>query len=164
MIKPSDIVIVIDSREPLIGSWGDYFTGPSVRAALQTGDYSLLGCEDMISIERKALGDLISCFTVERERFVKELKRFQAIPHRWVIVEGSYPDLLSGNYHSNMIPKSAWESCVALMVRYQIPVIMASDTETSARLCESVLVRWFKEHVRVVELVEKAGRELQKAG
>jgi ERCC4-type nuclease len=157
-------VILVDTREPASGGWEPYFTLSTLRGTLQTGDYSLVGCEDLISIERKALGDLISCFTGERERFVRELKRFQAIPARWVIVEGSYGSLLRGDYRSQMNPKAAFESCVALMVRYQIPVIMAGDIETAARLAESVLCRWFKEHVKVIDAVARAAAEFTKEG
>jgi DNA excision repair protein ERCC-4 len=152
-------VIVIDSREPAPSPWEPYFTVPTMRGTLQTGDYSLLGCESLISVERKSINDLVACFCAERERFVRELQRFQAIPTRFIICEGRYEDLLAGRFHSQMNPKSAFESGVALMVRFGIPLLMAGDTATAGRLCESILMRWVKEHAKVLSLIETAGRK-----
>lgn len=157
----SNVIIVVDSREPKTGSWEDHFSVPTVRGPLDTGDYSIVGCEEMISIERKVMSDLISCFCGERQRFTKELRRFQAIPSRWVIVEGGYRSLLGGEYRSQMNPKAAFESCIAMMVRFSIPVIMCEDPPTAARLAESILVRWTKEHRRVLNEMEKAARDLR---
>jgi ERCC4-type nuclease len=162
-LSTDDIVICVDTREPQTGAWADHFTLPTVRACLTTGDYSVLGAEDLVCIERKALPDLIACFCGERERFTRELARFRAIPARWIIVEGSYSDLLNGSYRSMMNPKAAFESCIALMVRFQIPVIMANDVETAARLAQSLLVRWVKEHHRVTDTIRKASAEALKA-
>jgi ERCC4-type nuclease len=155
------VIIAVDSREPKTGGWEPYFTLPTVRGPLDTGDYSLLACEELVCIARKTLPDLIACFCGERQRFTRELRRFQAIPSRWVIVEGSYSSLLRGEYRSQMSPKAAFESCVAMMVRFSIPVIMAGDAETAAELCQSILVRWYREHTKVIETVERAARDLR---
>lgn len=158
-----DIIIVVDGREPKTGGWEPYFTVPTVRGPLDTGDYSVVGCEELICIERKTLDDLISCFTGERERFVRELRRFRMIPDRYIICEANYEDLLRGEYHSKMHPRAAWASAVALMTRYRIPLLMAGDAETAAELCQAILVRWFKEHVKVIETVEQAARDLRES-
>jgi len=158
----SDIVIAVDTREPAHGSWEDHFTVPTVRKCLDTGDYSVLGCEELISVERKTVDDLIGCFCGSRERFVKELKRFQAIPDRWIICEGNYSDLLNGCYRSEMKPQAAWESAIALMTRFRIALLMAGRPAVAAALCQSLLMRWAKEHQRVLDTIEKAGRELRK--
>lgn len=154
--------IVIDTREPVDGGWEPYFTVPVVRQTLQTGDFSLLGCEDMVAIERKTTDDLLNCFCSSRKRFTKELQRFQAIPSRWVIVEGNYKGLLAGDFRSRMTSRSAWESCVAMMVRFQIPILMADNARTAAALCESILTRWFREHWRVLDEARKAVKKLER--
>jgi len=161
---PDDLTptVVIDTREPEVGSWEEYFETPVVRMTLSTGDFSLVACESMVAVERKTVDDLVSCFCGSRERFVRELQRFQAIPARWIICEGSYEALLRGDYHSRMNPKSAWESAVALMTRYRIPLLMAGDTRTAAHLCQSLLLRWFREHQRVLNEARKAAKRLER--
>lgn len=149
-------MILIDTREPTPSPWENYFSAPTVRGTLGTGDYSLVACEHLIAVERKTLSDLIGCLCTGRERFEKELARAQAIPHFWVICEGSYRDILSGNFRSQMTPQSAFQSIVALMTRYRIPFLMAGDAATAARLCESLLTKWFREHEKIINQVQKA--------
>jgi ERCC4-type nuclease len=51
-------VLVIDSREqaPLA-----FERLESVRGTLRTGDYSVRGLEDLFSVERKTVADLVGC-------------------------------------------------------------------------------------------------------
>ena len=153
-------ILCIDTREPEGSGWEPFLTLPVIRKKLDVGDFSLVGCESLISIERKSLSDLISCFCGERDRFTRELQKFQAVPDRWIICEGNYGDLLRGNYRSAMNPKSAWESGIALMTRFHIPLLMAGDIKTAATLAQSLLVRWYREHVSVIETVAKAMKEM----
>jgi len=37
-------IICVDTREPDPSPWQGYFTVPTVRGTLPTGDYSLAGC------------------------------------------------------------------------------------------------------------------------
>ncbi|MCA1962235.1 MAG: ERCC4 domain-containing protein [Desulfomonile sp.] len=156
-----DVIIVIDSRRPKTIGWELYFTLPTIPCPLDTGDYSIVGCEELICIERKTLGDLISFFTGEQQRFTRELRRSRMIPDRIIICDSHYGDLLRGQYHSKMHPPAAWASAVALMTRYRIPLLMARDAESAEELCQSILLRWFKEHVKVIPTVARAARDLQ---
>lgn len=150
--------ILIDTREPDPHPWERFFSGESTRGTLSTGDFSLRGCEEMIAVERKTLPDLIGCLTTGRERFTKELQRAARIPSFYVVCEGSYAELMRGDYRSNMSPKAAWESVIALQSRYGIPFLMAGSVEIAAKLTESILFRWYKEHVRAVEAAAKGSR------
>jgi len=143
--------ILIDTREPDPHPWQGYFSGTTTRGTLETGDFSLLGCQEWVCLERKALNDLIGCLTTSRERFTKELQRAARVRDFYVIVEASYAELLQGHYHSAMNPKSAWESVIALQQRYGIPFLFAGSVEVAARLAESILLRWFKEHHKAVQ-------------
>ena len=64
------------------------------RKALATGDYSLDGFEDLISIERKSISDFVSTITADRERFKRELVRSLELDFFAVIVEGTLEDVL----------------------------------------------------------------------
>jgi len=146
------ITICIDAREQR--PWS--FSGPTVVGTLETGDYTLQGCGDWIAIERKSLNDLIGCLSGDRDRFTKELERGRHIPSFSVIVEASYSDILNGNFHSDMHPRAAWGSVIALQERFKIPFYFAGDPVVAAQLCEGILVRWWTEHLKVFHSVFKA--------
>ncbi len=116
------MILLIDNREPDPHPGGPHFSVETARGTLQTGDFSLPCCEEWIAVERKTLDDLIGCLTNSRERFKKELQRAQRIRDFVVIVEGSYADILRGNYRSAMNPKAAWESVIAAAVRHPVPI------------------------------------------
>ena len=89
----ADLKIIVDSNEQLPYK----FQTPSIRAKLPTGDYSLKGFEDKISIERKELNDLIGCLTDGRDRFERELQRGMELDYFALVVEVSLSDIAEGN-------------------------------------------------------------------
>jgi ERCC4-type nuclease len=144
-----EITILIDTREQC--PWS--FSLPTVKGTLGTGDYSLAGCGDWISIERKSLNDLIGCLSGGRDRFTKELERGRRIQNFSVIVEAHYTDILKGNFRSEMNPRAAWGSIIALQERYGVPFYFAGDSVIAGQLCETILTRWWKEHLKVFQAV-----------
>jgi ERCC4-type nuclease len=153
--------IAVDTREPEGQAWEPFFTVPTTRVTLATGDYSVLGAEEWIGIERKTLPDLIACLSHSRTRFIEELRRAQRIPEFYVLVEASYQSLLRGDYQSQMNPKGAWESVIALQSRFRIPFLFAGNMEIAAHLCESILLRWCKEHEKALESCRRAQKTLK---
>ena len=117
--------ILIDTREQ-----NPYrFETPSEVGTIPVGDYSLVGFENNISIERKELNDLIGCLTKGRERFERELFKGKALDYFALVVEDSLTDLVNGDYRSRMNPKSAIQSLLAFSVRYRLPVFFAESRE-----------------------------------
>ena len=135
-----EITIKIDSREQRPYQ----FEIPSQVGALKCGDYSILGLEDCISIERKSINDLVSSLTSERERFKRMLYRGKSLDHRALIVEASLADIINGNYYSDTNPKSVIESLVAFSIRYNLPVWLAGSREQGQRLTQSLLEKYSK--------------------
>lgn len=165
LINPT---ILVDTAEPgPPHPWVPYFSCETYVQHIPTGDFSLPGCEDWVAIERKTLDDLIGCLIDKpktnspRARFTRELQRAQRIKDFVVVCEGSYSDLLRGNYYSKMTPNSAWESIIALQQRFGIPFLMAGSVPVAARLCESILLRWYREHVKIMDEVRKAQKRLE---
>jgi hypothetical protein len=71
--------IVVDTREQNPFSFARFrgwFDGVKHKA-LAVGDYSVAGLEDIVTVERKDLPDLIHSFTSERRVFVKRLRRMR---------------------------------------------------------------------------------------
>ena len=146
-------MIIIDSREQLPYC----FQTPAVKGTLTTGDYSLLGAEDLIAIERKTLPDLISCLCNGRERFERELHRGKALEDYFaVIIESSFTDIVSGDYRSKMTPKAAIQSILAFSVRYRLPVFFVENRNYGERVTESLLLKYAKELEKRTEAISKS--------
>ncbi len=85
--------IIADTREQRVFTFAKY-EAEVERATLPTADYSLPGFEDRVGIERKELGDLISCLMgANRDRFERELRRLSAYDLKAVVVEASMRDV-----------------------------------------------------------------------
>jgi DNA excision repair protein ERCC-4 len=86
-LRYESVTAVIDTRErhPL-----DLAPLRTITATLTTGDYSIQGLESIVAIERKELGDLLSCVGVEHERFEREVQRLLAYPVRCIVVESTW--------------------------------------------------------------------------
>jgi hypothetical protein len=99
--------------------------------------------------------------THERDRFERELARARALDFFVTIVEASAADFRAGrfgHYGRGINPKAVWESVCAFSVRY-CPFLFASDRITAAKMCESLLLKWLREHRKILETVEKASRQ-----
>ncbi len=146
-------VVIIDTREqtPL-----PITRLETVRAGLQTADYSFQGGEHLFGIERKSVDDLVSCCMGDnRERFEREMhrlrgfrfKRLLIIGHRWMI-EGQ-------RYKSKIRPAAVLHRLDAWEARYDLPVIFCEHPTQAAELVE----KWVWWSAR--EMVEDANSLLR---
>ena len=133
--------IVTDSREQLPYK----FETQSEVGTLSCGDYSIVGLENCISIERKTIDDLIGCLTSGRDRFERELHRGRALDYFALIIEASLSDLANGRYRSQMKPKSAIQSLLAFSIRYRLPVFFCESRQYGQRVTESLLCKYIRE-------------------
>ena len=94
-INPSQITAIVDTREqnPL-----DLSPLQTTIGTLSTGDYTAVGMESIVVIERKSLPDLIACVGVERERFDREVQRLLAYPVRCLVVEATWQQIEAGEW------------------------------------------------------------------
>ena len=89
--------------------------------ALKTGDYSLVGYESRIAIERKSLSDAYSTFGQDRERFERELERLAAMEFAAVVIEADWGTILNHPPpHTKFTPKSVFRSITAWEIRYGV--------------------------------------------
>jgi ERCC4-type nuclease len=128
-------IIVIDSREqtPLNFTRFQY-----ERGSLQSGDYSIKGLEQMMTIERKSACDLIQSVTHERARFERELHRLRGFDFARLLIVGTEAEINQHRYRSKASPKSILHSLHAFEIRYRVPVVWAGTPANAARLVE----RW----------------------
>ena len=108
----------------------------TVTTTLQTGDYSSY-CGRFVLERKNSVDELISCMTKDRERSERELERMQAFEAAVVVVEGSYGDLVSGNYRSQMNKSAALGSLVAWQLRYRIPFFFAENRSNAEEFAKS---------------------------
>jgi len=144
------MIIIVDSREQ--APWTNYFKAQTRVETLPTGDYSIAGLTDKITIERKSLPDLISSLTRDRDRFVNELIRMQSFDEAYVIVEADYSEMAKGHYRSDANPNSMIESVVALSHRY-CPFYFCGHAGMAARFAESLLTRYLRDRCHEIEMV-----------
>lgn len=105
-----------------------------VERALETGDYSIEGLEDILSIERKRNTAEIAA-NLQEDRFYRELSRLAAMPHAYVVCEFTLADVMSFPRNSG-IPPSKWRRLrmkppnllrllVSAMTTYGVPFVLA---------------------------------------
>jgi DNA excision repair protein ERCC-4 len=148
-------VIVIDTREqePLA-----FERLTSVRGTLQTGDYSVAGLEDLFSIERKTVSDLVGCCMGEnRDRFGRELHRLRGYRFKRLLVVGSEAEIMAGQYHSNIKPQAVLATVCAFEMRYDLPVVFVPTAQAGARLVERWAFYFARETVTAINDLWRAG-------
>ena len=125
------MIVVQDSREQRPFTFLSAGSDIAVEVGkLEVGDYSLMGFESQVAIERKELGDLIGCLSNDRVRFLRELDRARGMSFA-IVVEASWDDLASGRYRSRMHPGAAAASVAAIMARRSIPIHFAGSREAA---------------------------------
>jgi len=118
--------IVIDTREQKPYS----FNGSSVVKKLDTGDYSLEGYEDLVTVERKSLIDFLGCLFPHKNsktggwiRFEKELTRMVGFRYSCIVIEASWKHIVNGTYgRSQAHPNSVMGKIMKITVNFGIPI------------------------------------------
>ncbi len=129
------VTIVVDSREQEPYAFDD--SGIEiVRHALPAGDYSLLGHEDSVAVERKTLDDFVSTVIRSRNRFFKELNRLSKYEAACVVVEADLHDILGGRYRSGAHPNAVLGTIFSIIVEFGIPVFFCSDRQAACRFVQ----------------------------
>jgi len=81
---------------------------------LRSGDYSLVGLQDQIAVERKSLDDLFHTIGQQRSRFHRELERLSRLTFAAVVVEAEWSAVLDHPpANSRLSPKTIFRSVIA---------------------------------------------------
>ena len=134
------IPIVIDTREQQ-----PYAFDPArfsvERRALPAGDYSLVGSEERVAVERKSLADFAQTVIRARRRFHEELRKLAGHEFACIVVEGSMRDVLDGAYGTGAHPNSVFGAAISLCVDWRVPVYFCGDRQIARRFVEAYLER-----------------------
>jgi ERCC4-type nuclease len=114
---------------------------------LRTGDYSIVGHEDYITIERKSKEDAYQTFGTNRKRFERELQRMAEMKYAAVVIEDSWDGLLTRPpIHSKLNPKTVYRSIIAWSQRYGVHFFPCPGKRFAENLTLRMLQRWYKDN------------------
>lgn len=137
---------------------------------LASGDYSLVGYETAIAIERKSLADAFSTFGGGRARFERELERLACLDFAAVVVEAELSQVMTAPpARSKMSPASVLGSVIAWQCRYPtVAWCFLPGREVAEGYVARLLDRWWREKnpvaVKVVNGEPQAPQAAEKTG
>lgn len=88
--------------------------------ALATGDYSILGMQNRITIERKSVGDFRGSITADRARFEREMERMREFEYAAVVIEGDLSEIMDPPAGSKFNPTCAARTIQSWSIRYGV--------------------------------------------
>lgn len=148
--------IVIDTREQApfsfegleLGKHSTPMKVETVRHKLDTGDYSIVGYENRICIERKSISDLVSTIFHDRDRFIQELKRMQHMDFSAIMVEADWKDVL---YYcalqTQANPVSLDNTIIAWQCRYKTQWFFRPSRYTAMKTTWKLLDRYYRDQM-----------------
>ncbi len=149
------MIIIADSREQFAYEFSQWPASVQ-RAGLPAGDYSILGFEDQVAVERKSLNDLVSCFmSKNRGRFERELSRLRSYELAVVVAEASMDDISKGRYRSEMKPASALQSIITFHVRHGTSFLFSSSRSGGEYTVYSLLSKYLYEIRKRYDIAQK---------
>ncbi len=155
--KAPPYTVIKDTREQL-GYTFEKFNGRytscegMVVRKLDTGDYSLVGLEDKLCIERKgSISELAINLGKDKHRFMDEIKRMKDFAFKFIILEFTLEDVMNFPESSD-IPEKKWDSIVVsneymlkMLIEFQmyddIHVIFCGNRKNAKLTINSILKR-----------------------
>ncbi|HKZ53741.1 MAG TPA: ERCC4 domain-containing protein [Candidatus Acidoferrales bacterium] len=139
---------IVDTREQNPFSFARFrgwFAGVA-RRPLRLGDYSVAGMEEICTVERKDLPDLVHSFTAERSVFVERLREMTNCPHRLLVITAALSQVKSPYSHSKANPNRITQSLIAALAGLQVPFLCVETHELGEEVVASYLYQVFLYH------------------
>ena len=139
--------IIVDTNEQIAYHFANIKPRPEVvYKSLKTGDYSLVGFEDKITIERKTMSDLFGSTGHDRLRFQREFERMRSFEYAALVIEGSLRSLFKQPPpFSKMRSKNVFRTLLAWSIRYKVFVWPCPDRAFAERLTYLLLEKFYIE-------------------
>jgi len=137
-------IIVIDSQEHRgykFERFTNWFAG-TIRKRLPIGDYTLLGMEDEVVVERKTLPDLVRSIIQERRDFIKKCEGLSAFKKKCIVIEGSTTSIKTLYEDSQAHPNAVFGSLLAAQERWDIPVYFLDNFLLAEEYVASMLSKY----------------------
>ena len=118
-----------------------------IHASLLSGDYSIKGYENQVSIERKTKSDAYKTFGKGRDRFEAELERLSRFDFAAVVIESEWLGLIrQPPTRSKLQPKTMFVSIVAWCQRYNVHFFTTPGRIFAEKLTYRLLDRYWRDH------------------
>lgn len=144
--------IIVDTREQIPWEFGFHVTS---KRKLDTGDYSIEGLEDKLTIERKrSVSEIANNIT--ESRFKDVLERMSKIPHKFILMEFDLEDVYNFPVGSD-IPKKLWDKLrvtskyllkylTELQLNYDIHIIYCGCSENAEKVAVNIMKRIYEKY------------------
>lgn len=134
--------VVIDTREQLPFAFDGL---PTIRATLQSGDYSLVGLESRIAVERKSHEDAWNAVAANRARFERCLERLSRLDRAAIVIECTLAEFCERPpYIHRVTPATAAGSFISWACQYRIPVFFCDNRAFAERVTLRFLLAYAK--------------------
>lgn len=142
---------------------------PTRSELLATGDYTIEGYANRLTIERKSVADFVGTLTAGRERFEAELERAAQMQAAFVVCEGDWDEVMWHVLQKPAIPgrrtvhpKTLTNSVIAWQLRYpSIHWWFCSGRRMAEVITWRLLERFWNE--RMKELKEQTSKQAARA-
>jgi len=137
-------IVVIDSAEHRgykFERFTNWFAG-SIHRRLPVGDYTLLGLENEIAVERKTLPDLVRSIIQERKVFIQKCEKMSGFRKKCLVVEGSLSSIKTPYEESQAHPNAVLGSLLAAQERWEIPIYFLDDFPLAEEFVASMLSKY----------------------
>lgn len=140
--KPPPFVFAVDTREQhpfdLLGfAW--------MRKTLKSGDYSIIGLEDRVAVERKSYADAWSSMSDGRKRFERCVQRLAELDRAAIVIECGVRELaIQPSRIQRVTPASVVGGLISWSCQYRIPVFFCDDRAHAERVTVRFLASYFK--------------------
>lgn len=149
-INIQNFTIIIDTREQR--PFDFYYQTPNQpleRKTLKTGDYSIKGLEDKITVERKSLIDLFGSAGNGRKRLEAEFQRMSKFDYAALVIESSLSNIfINPPGRSKMNPKAVFRTLISWSIKYNVCVWPMWNREAAERVTYLILKRYYDEYVK----------------
>ena len=144
----SDFTIIIDSNEQIPYDFKSIKPQPETeRIKLKTGDYSVKGMEQNVTVERKTPSDLFSSVGNGRARFEREMVRMSEMDYATIVIETSLAGIfMNPPNRSKMLPKAVFRTLLSWSVKYNIYVWPAWNREAGEKITYLLLKNFYENH------------------
>jgi DNA excision repair protein ERCC-4 len=141
------MVIVRDTREQAGYTFATITPPPQViTGTLKSGDYSIQGYENQVSVERKSLIDAFGTFGNGRHRFEAELKRLSEYRFAAVVIEADWQTIIKNPpWRSKLLPKTVLASVIAWQMRFNVHFWACPDRNFAEKLTYRILDRFYRD-------------------
>ena len=136
--------IVIDSAEHMgytFERFSNWFSG-SVRKRLGVGDYTILGLEEEVAVERKTIPDLVKSIIQWRKDFIEKCERLSRFRKKCLVIEGSLSLVKTPYEETQAHPNAVLGSLLAAQERWEIPVYFLDDFILAEEFVASMLSKY----------------------